>query len=65
MIKAIMFDMDGLMFDTEELNAVSWKAAGKLHGFEIPDELLRSHIGTTVENSKRLMLNHFGPEFDF
>ncbi|MCL2011169.1 MAG: HAD family phosphatase, partial [Synergistaceae bacterium] len=34
-------------------------------GFDIPDELLRSHIGTTVENSKRLMLNHFGPEFDF
>ena len=65
MIKAIIFDMDGLMFDTEALNAAAWKAAGRLHGFEIPDELLRAHIGFNAEASKKLMQNHFGPGFDF
>lgn len=65
MIKAIIFDMDGLMFDTEALNATAWKAAGKLHGFEMTDELLRSHIGFNLETSKKLMQNHFGPGFDF
>ena len=65
MIKAIIFDMDGLMFDTEGLNATAWKAAGKLHGFEMTDELLRSHIGANTETSKKLMQKHFGPGFDF
>ena len=64
-IKAIIFDMDGLMFDTETLNAAAWKAAGKLHGFEMTDELLRAHIGFNVEATKKLMQNHFGPGFDF
>jgi len=57
--------MDGLMFDTEALNATAWKAAGKLHGFEMTDEMLRSHIGTNAETTKKLMQNHFGPGFDF
>ena len=53
LIKAIIFDMDGLMFDTEALNAKAWKAAGKLHGFEITDEMLQSHIGANTETSKK------------
>ena len=65
MIKAIIFDMDGLMFDTETLNATAWKAAGKLHGFEMTDELLRSHIGANAETTKKQMQNHFGAGFDF
>ena len=65
MVKAVIFDMDGLMFDTEALNASAWKAAGKLHGFEMTDELLRSHIGSNVETTKKLMQEHFGTGFDF
>jgi len=65
LIKAVIFDMDGLMFDTETLNAAAWKAAGKLHGFEMTDELLKAHIGSNVETTKRLMQEHFGADFDF
>jgi len=65
LVKAVIFDMDGLMFDTEALNASAWKAAGKLHGFEMTDELLRSHIGSNVETTKKLMQEHFGAGFDF
>jgi len=65
LIKAVIFDMDGLMFDTEALNVVAWKAAGKLHGFEMTDELLRSHIGSDVKTTKKLMQEHFGADFDF
>jgi HAD superfamily hydrolase (TIGR01509 family) len=65
LIKAIIFDMDGLMFDTETLNAEAWKEAGRLHGFEMTDELLRSHIGANQETSTRLMQSHFGANFDF
>ena len=65
MIKAIIFDMDGLMFDTEALNATAWKAAAKLHGFEMTEELLRSYIGANLETTKKLIQNYFGQGFDF
>jgi len=65
LIKAVIFDMDGLMFDTEALNATAWKVAGKLRGLEMTEELLRSHIGTNLETTKKLMQNHFGAGFDF
>jgi HAD superfamily hydrolase (TIGR01509 family) len=64
-IEAVIFDMDGLMFDTEALNRKGWKAAGKLHGYEMPDELIYSHIGANVETTRRLMREHFGGGFDF
>jgi HAD superfamily hydrolase (TIGR01509 family) len=64
-LKAVIFDMDGLMFDTEALNKKGWKAAGKLHGYEMTDELLHSHIGTNAETTRRLMREHFGGGFDF
>ena len=65
MIKAVIFDMDGLMFDTESLNAIAWKAAGKLHGFEMTEELLRAHVGCSLETTKKQMQSHFGARFDF
>jgi len=57
--------MDGLMFDTEALNATAWKAAGVLHGLEMTEELLSAHIGSNFETTKKLMQSHFGAGFDF
>ena len=65
MIKAIIFDMDGLMFDTETLNAAAWEAACKVRGFEMTEALARSYIGANAETTKKLMQNHFGAGFDY
>ena len=43
-IHAVIFDMDGLMFDTEPLSLSSWKDAARQFGYELPDEFLRSLI---------------------
>ena len=32
MIRGVLFDMDGLMFDTEALGLKGWKAAGRKIG---------------------------------
>lgn len=38
-LKAIFFDQDGLLFDTEKIYLEYWKKAAKECGCEIPDEL--------------------------
>ena len=53
------------MFDTETLNASAWKAAGRLHGFEMTDELLRSCIGASAKTTKELMQKNLGAHFDY
>ncbi|GHV49325.1 phosphorylated carbohydrates phosphatase [Synergistales bacterium] len=65
LLEAVIFDMDGLMFDTEMLNMKGWKYAAKLHGYEISDEMIHSHVGMTVAAARRQMADHFGQGFDF
>ena len=62
---AVIFDMDGLMFDTETLNRKAWYAAGRKRGWEMTDEIIHAHVGAALSTSRRLMTEHFGPSFDF
>ena len=48
MIRAVLFDMDGLMFDTERLATETWMELGRRHGIPITRKLMdetrgRSH----------------------
>ncbi|MDO4787527.1 MAG: HAD family phosphatase [Fretibacterium sp.] len=65
MIAAVIFDMDGLMFDTEALNMKGWMEAGRRHGYEMTEEVVYGHIGANLATTRRLMTEHFGPGFDF
>ena len=46
MIQGVLFDMDGLMFDTERIGYEGWKYAGKKLGLHMKDELIASFRGT-------------------
>ena len=46
MIQGVLFDMDGLMFDTERIGYEGWKYAGKKLGIHMKDELIASFRGT-------------------
>lgn len=65
MIEAVVFDMDGVLFDTERLIGECWrKIAGTMKICEV-DSLLRACIGTNKKATKALFLERLGEDFDF
>jgi HAD superfamily hydrolase (TIGR01509 family) len=62
-IELIIFDMDGLMFDTEKISFVSWRQSAVQYGYEIDDEIFRKTIGANLIRTKEIYLNHFGNNF--
>ncbi len=64
-MKAVVFDMDGVIFDTEWLVLEGWADTGKRHGIEGTDEVCRKCLGTTYEVSRQIFLDHYGADFPY
>lgn len=59
-IRAVIFDMDGLMLDTESIAVRAYQAAGAKLGVNFPTEFLHSLIGLTSTASDQAIKSHFG-----
>ena len=62
---AVIFDMDGLLFDTEALWQEALLAAAAEAGHAIPDEVYNRSIGVRRSQCGALFRSHFGEEFRF
>jgi HAD superfamily hydrolase (TIGR01509 family) len=62
---AVIFDMDGLLFDTEALWQEALLAAAAEAGHEIPAEIYDKSIGVRRSQCGDLFLSHFGEDFRF
>jgi HAD superfamily hydrolase (TIGR01509 family) len=63
--RAVVFDMDGLIFNTEEIYRDAVLAAAADGGHDIPLPLYLSTIGTPIEATRAAFSEHCGKEFDF
>ena len=60
---AVIFDMDGLIFDTEPLYRAAWKRAAMKCGYELTDSIYLRLIGLGRAGSERVLAAEFGPGF--
>lgn len=54
-IRAVIFDMDGTLIDTERIGAASWDHAGRDLGIHVPDPLKRNMVGRTLPDIQSLV----------
>jgi len=62
-VTALVFDMDGLMLDTEPIYRASWQRAAAELGWEITDEGYEIFLGRRTEDAEAELARRFGPTF--
>lgn len=60
---AIVFDMDGVLLDTEPLYKQAMHQACTDLGFEMTEALHNAQIGAPADLGARMMMDFFGPDF--
>ena len=64
-IDLFIFDMDGILFDTETVYVeYGKKLIGELN-FEVTDDLIEKTTGLTSEEAKGIYLEEFGKDFPY
>ena len=59
MIKGVIFDMDGVMVDTERQSTKGWLAAAKRHKVEMPMWLINQFKGSPAHMSEKYFDDYF------
>jgi HAD superfamily hydrolase (TIGR01509 family) len=64
-ISLIIFDMDGLMFETETLAIQTWTKAGRTVGIEISEQIVLESIGLDIHGAEKVFKKYFGDNFPY
>ncbi len=65
MIKAVVFDMDGLMFDTEKIGIRTWKTLSVELGYPKLDGLIYTCFGTNHNFKRKYFAEVLGEDFPY
>ncbi len=64
-VKAVIFDQDGLMFDTERLAKDAWNIVGEQYGIHVEEDFLRELRGVKADRTKAAFQKRFGNCVDY
>lgn len=64
-MKAVIFDMDGVLFDTERICEESWIAAAEARGLSGMEQVFSRCIGRNAADSRRIVMEAYGRDFDY
>lgn len=65
MIHAAIFDMDGLLFDTESLCCNAWREVAGKAGYRMQDSLFLECVGLNSRDTRERVMNEMGPDFPY
>ena len=63
--KLCIFDMDGLLIDTEIIYLKTALECSKLYGYNVPEELIRSTMGNNSAETRNRFMNYMGEDFPY
>ena len=61
----IIFDMDGVIFDSESVCLRCWNDYAEKYGLKETKKLFRQTLGTTIEKTKQIMQEHMPEDFSY
>jgi HAD superfamily hydrolase (TIGR01509 family) len=64
-VRAVVFDMDGLIVDTEVVFRDVMMEASEARGLALPEEVFLRMVGLPDHGSRAVAMAHFGADFDF
>ena len=65
MIKLVILDMDGTMFDTEPLWDKAFMETNKILGYNVSEELHQKIIGSNGKTTEMILKNSLGEDYPF
>lgn len=65
MMKAVVFDMDGVLFDTEKLCMDSWMEVARERGIPDMEKVFPLCIGRNMTDTTKIVLDHYGKDFPY
>ena len=63
--KAVVFDMDGVIFDSERAVIQCWKEVASRHNIPDIEKAIIACTGTTMVRTREIMLNLYGADFPY
>ena len=63
-LEAVIFDMDGLMFETERVFALAWDYAGEKAGIGKAGYMITKTLGMSISAARPLFIEEFGDSYD-
>jgi HAD superfamily hydrolase (TIGR01509 family) len=61
-IELVIFDMDGLMFDSEKISIYAWRKASEKYGYDITEEIFKQTLGLNLEKIREIFCKFFSED---